>query len=415
MFSRFKCSLGVVRTTAAAIVLMFAVTNSSAAQQTVLQFTGTNGAGPQASLISDAAGNLYGTATSGGPFGGGVVFKLVRTKTGWSERILHAFRGGNDGALPVGGLVFDAQGNLYGTTQYGGGSTNCGGGCGTVFRLTLTSGLWTETILHRFRALHDGAYPLAAVVFDTNGNLYGTTSGGGTAVRGIAFKLAPTSSGPWQETVLHTFLGVKGDGSMPMGALILDATGNLYGTTFQGGTGGGVVFKLFPGATSWKEKILYTFGADAAFPTAGLVRAASARLYGTTSGGGTAGTVFELTPSCCGEWPKSVLYSFSGGEDGGQPHSPLMFDAAGNLYGTTKSGGGGVNCGPQAGGCGTVFELTPTHGVYIEKVLATFTSQESSGYPLGGVLFGPGGNLYGTTSINGVGNTASGQVFEITP
>jgi uncharacterized repeat protein (TIGR03803 family) len=417
MVSRFKRSHAAVRAVAVAIVATFVVASSWATEQPVLQFTGANGSGPQASLISDAAGNLYGTAMTGGPSnGGGIVFKLVPTKSGWQQRILHTFRGPNDGAYPAGTLIFDSAGNLYGTTSIGGGSANCDGGCGTVFRLSRTpAGVWEETILHRFRGLHDGSNPVTAVVFDTHGNLYGATSRGGTGLRGIAFKLAPTSSGTWTETILHTFLGINGDGSMPMGDLTIDAAGNLYGTTYQGGAGGGVVFELSPGTTTWTEKILYTFGNDAAFPTAGLVWDVTGDLFGTTTSGGSGGAVFELTPSSGGTWTKSILYSFQGGSDGAKPYAPLIFDGAGNLYGTTKAGGGGTSCAPQSGGCGTVFQLTPSGSTWSENVLTTFTTQASSGYPLGGVTFGLGGNLYGTTSINGVGNTASGQVFEVTP
>ncbi len=417
MRSKIEHSQGTVRVAVVAIACMFVAASSWAAEQPVLQFTGPNGAGPQASLISDSAGNLYGTAMTGGPSNGaGIVFKLVPTKTGWQQHILHTFRGPNDGANPAGTLTFDSAGNLYGTTSLGGGSTNCDGGCGTVFRLSRTSaGIWEETILHRFRSLHDGANPVTAVVFDTHGNLYGTTSHGGTGLRGIAFELTPTSSGPWHETVLHTFLGIHGDGSMPMGDLTLDAAGNLYGTTYQGGAGGGVVFELSPGTTSWTEKILYTFGNDAAFPTAGLAWDDADNLYGTTTSGGSGGAVFELTPGSDDTWTKTILYSFQGGNDGAKPYAPVIFDGAGNLYGTTKAGGGGSSCAPQSGGCGTVFQLSPAGTTWSENMLAKFTTQASSGYPLGGLTFGLGGNLYGTTSINGVGNTASGQVFEVTP
>jgi uncharacterized repeat protein (TIGR03803 family) len=213
---------------------------------------------------------------------------------------------------------------------------------------------------------------------------------------------------------------VNGDGFFPLGGLVIDTAGNLYGTTSQGLFTGGTVFELTPSSSGqWRESILHTFIAsgDGSFPVAGLILDSSGNLFGTTTSGGTAGqgTVFQLTSVGGGTWTESILYSFQGGNDGSQPWAAVNFDAAGNLYGTTKAGGVGINCGPQAGGCGTVFKLAPSvSGTWTETVLAAFTTQASSGYPLGNLVSDVAGGLYGTTSINGVGSTASGEVFKVT-
>jgi len=201
---------------------------------------------------------------------------------------------------------------------------------------------------------------------------------------------------------------------------LFDSAGNLYGTTYTGGAGGGIVFSLTPTSTGpWTENILHTFSnGDGLNPAAGLVFDAHGNLCGTTSAGGSGaqGTVFELTPDVGGAWTETILHNFQNGTDGSEPKAALVFDTAGNLFGTTQAGGGGVNCGPQVGGCGTVFQLTPSGtGTWTESVLTSFTTQAGSGYPLSTLIFDGVGNLYGTTSINGNGPTASGEVFEITP
>jgi uncharacterized repeat protein (TIGR03803 family) len=411
------------RVFAVAVLILGVAICGWASEASLFQFTGTNGSGPQTGLIFDAAGSLYGTTFGGGPFGGGIVFKLAPMSGGHrKESILYSFKGGSDGALPSSDLVMDNSGNLYGVTYQGGGSTNCNGGCGTVFKLSPTSsGAWKESILHRFSSKGDGAYPVGSVIFDAQGNLYGTTQYGGPSSRGTAFQLTPTSTVPWKETILHSFTGVNGDGFFPLGGLVIDAAGNLYGTTSQGLFTGGIVFELTPGSNGlWTESILHTFIAsgDGSFPVGGLTLDSSGNLYGTTSSGGSVaqGTVFEMTPAAVGTWTESILYSFKGGSDGAGPWAAVVFDSAGNLYGTTKAGGGGVNCGPQAGGCGTVFKLAPSgSGTWTETVLTAFTTQASSGYPLGNLISDVAGDFYGTTSINGVGPTASGEVFKVTP
>jgi uncharacterized repeat protein (TIGR03803 family) len=277
--------------------------------------------------------------------------------------VLHNFNfNGVDGVNPQAGLIFDGSGNLYGTTHGGGPENN-----GAVFELTpAAGGGWTEKVLHRFNNNNtgrDGFYPEARVIFDASGNLYGTTSGGGAHTWGTVFELTPTAGGRWTEKVLHSFPANANDGVRPQAGLVFDSYGNLYGTTFIGGAYGfGMVFELTPTVGgSWTEKVVYNFTSltDGTYPEAGLTFDASGNLYGTTSSGGTSsgctfgcGTVFELIPTVRGTWTKNVLHTFNNnGTDGYYPQAGLLFDAAGNLYGTTEDGG--------ALGVGTVFEITP--------------------------------------------------------
>ncbi len=369
---------------------------------------GYNGTRPYASLIFDAAGNLYGTTLSGGIYGGGTVFELTPNGSGgWTEKTLHYFGGS---AQPYGGLIFDAAGNLYGTTS-GDGAYRLG----TVYELTPNgSGGWTETVLHSFGSGADGAGPWAGLIFDRVGNLYGTTSGGGTHRGGTVYELTPHGSGGWTEKMLFNFdNGI--DGSQPLASLIFDAAGNLYGTTYGGGLHGqGIVFELMPNGSGWAEKVLRNFGNgyNGTQPYASLIFDAAGNLYGTTNRGGSydLGTVFELTPTHGGLWTEKLLYNFSfNGRDGFWPYASLISDAAGNLYGTTGAGG--------AATYGAVYELMPNgSGGWTEKVLHSFslyTDPAGGQTPWGGLIFDRTGNLYGTNSEGGTYN--GGTVYELTP
>jgi uncharacterized repeat protein (TIGR03803 family) len=375
-------------------------------EKTLFNFdNGIDGAQPYGGLIFDAAGNLYGTTVFGGIHGYGIVFELMPNGSGgWLEKVLHNFRNGTDGAQPYASLIFDAAGNLYGTTSAGG--TNGG----TVFELTPNgSGGWTETVLHHFGS---GDQPDAGVIFDAAGNLYGTTAFGGTRGQGIVFELMPNGSGGWTEKVLHNF-GNGTDGSEPWGSLILDRAGNLYGTTAGGGMHrGGTVFELTPnGSGGWTEKTLFNFdnGIDGARPAAGLIFDAAGNLYGTTVFGGIhgSGIVFELMPNGSGGWAEKVLRNFGNGYNGVWPNASVILDAAGNLYGTTSGGG--------SYGLGTVFELTPTHGgQWTEKLLYNFSLNGRDGFwPEAGLISDAAGNLYGTTSTGGA--STYGAVYELMP
>jgi|HubBroStandDraft_4_1064222.scaffolds.fasta_scaffold20643_3 uncharacterized repeat protein (TIGR03803 family) len=316
---------------------------------------GSDGAYPYGGLIQDAKGNLYGTAADGGGtgcfgLGCGLVFKLSLTG---KETVLYSFTGGADGAGPSTGVIQDAKGDLYGAAQAGGG-TGCSGGCGTVFKLSRTG---KEITLHSFQGGVDGDVP-NAVTLDAKGNLYGTTSAGGASDWGTVFKLSPTR----KKTVLYTFTGGADGGEPPFaGKVIQDAKGNLYGTTLFGGAyGDGTVFKV---SRTGKETVLYSFtgGADGGEPFAGVIQDTKGNLYGTTGYGGDflcgggqgCGVVFKLSKT----GKEIVLYTFKGGTDGGTPGA-LIQDAKGNLYGNTNLGGD-LSCGYQGSGCGVLFKLTP--------------------------------------------------------
>jgi uncharacterized repeat protein (TIGR03803 family) len=365
-----------------------------------------DGEAPYGGLIADSDGNLYGTTYLSGEFGYGTVFEVPANE---EEKVLYSFAGPpNDGSKPVASLVRDAAGNLYGTTEYGGADD-----VGTAFELS-TGGV--ETILHSFYNRRDGAYPRSQLLLGAPGELYGTTDAGGLS-RGTIFQVSTSA----KEHVLYSFGGVSGDGLTPGAGLIRDSAGNMYGTTEGGGAFGvGTVFEFGkPGA----ETVLYSFGGspDGAEPTAGVVRDASGNLYGTTSEGGQAtqcpsevgvfqgcGTVFKLAP----DGQETVLYTFTGASDGGIPYGGLVLDSKGNLYGTASQGGSSANCNDGATfvGCGVVFEITAAGE---EKVLHSFEGGPTDGeVPYSGLVFGSRA-LYGTTFYGGA--EGCGIVYKVSP
>jgi uncharacterized repeat protein (TIGR03803 family) len=373
-----------------------------------------DGSVPTSSLISDNAGNLYGTTSSGGTYGYGTVFKLSSTSGHWKETVLYSFSGASDGKYPYGGLVLDNAGNLYGTTLNGGLATCL---CGAVFKLD-PSGV--ESVILAFNDT-DGERPAADLILDAQGNLFGTTSYGGAYGNGSVFELIPGSGGTWTEKVLYSFTSNSGDGSSPYGGLVFDKAGNLYGTTSSGGASGryGVVFELKRSRNKWNESLLYQFtgGSDGGYPVAGLTFHGG-KLYGTTEFGGIGvGVVFELQP-VSGGWKETVLYTFQVHKDGNEPHAGLIFDKSGNAYGTTSRGGWRY-C---SSGCGAIFQLTPTSGGgWQETVLYRFNGRGvgDGEYPQGSRLLRDAkGQFYGTTSAgggtgcNGIG---CGVVFELFP
>lgn len=385
---------------------------------------GQDGDNSDAPLILDTAGNLYGTAPYGGVHGSGIVFKLTPTGNGWTYSVLYAFTGGADGGVPQAGLVFDSAGNLYGTTSCGGDllvfSSFCVQGLGTVFELTPQSGgSWAESVLYSFTGAADGAYPVASLIFDAAGNLYSTTEFGGSVPMcncGVVFELTPGSGGSWIENVIHAFSNDNG-GYNPTSGLVFDKTGNLYGTT-RGGPQGGIVFELTPGSNDWTETVIYTLP-DASlccFPGPNMIIDAAGNLYGASVGGGPAnlGTVFRLSPGPGGVWTETTLHNFLGGRDGQYPAGSLIFDPAGNIYGTTYSGGGKGCQASGLGGCGTVFELSPnSSGGVTEIVLHRFSGNRDGCCLEAGLVRDPAGNLYGTTASGGGGN--AGTVFKLAP
>jgi uncharacterized repeat protein (TIGR03803 family) len=397
--------------------------------KTLHKFTGKNGMYPDGNLIFDAAGNLYGTTFSGGVYNSnclngscGTVFQLTPNANGtWSEHIVYRFYSNPDeGFNPDMGVTFDAAGNLYGTTDYGTYNTNS---TGVVYELMPnTGGGWTYSTLYQFGGPFDGN-PQGGMAFDTAGNLYGTTGWGCGYGDGVScvFEMIP-SNGSWTFNLLYGFSFTGSTGWYPSGTTpMFDAKGNLYATTAFGGNSGcspygngcyglGVVFELSPnGGGTWSIKDLHVFtgGNDGESPTCPLIFDAAGNLYGTTFAGGAHGygNVFKLTPNADGTWTEHVLHQFTGGKDGATPFAGVTFDASGNLYGTTTRGG--------AFGYGVVFKLTPTSsGGWKETVLHAFANKPGA-YPSSAVIFGPAGNLYGATS--GDGTTTFGSVFEITP
>jgi len=410
-------SLGFMAAVMVAVSVLGTATRLAAQQEKVLYSFGNGAApqtGPYSALTSDAAGNLYGTTIELGAYGVGTVFELTPKAGGsWSEKVLHTFGSGTDGTYPLGGMIFDAAGNLYGTAQLGGAN-----GYGIVFELMpKAGGGWTEKVLHSFASGADGQQPEGTLIFDSAGNLYGTTQYGGAYNVGTVFELRSTAGGSWAEKVLHTF-GSGTDGTYPIGGVTFDAAGNLYGTAqFGGANGDGTVFELTPKAGGgWTETTVHSFDnrADGAEPVASVIFDAAGNLYGTTYSGGTYlyGTVFKLTPTGGGGWTETTLHSFpnNNGVDGSNPaYGSLIFDAGGNLYGTASYGG------RASPGGGTVFELTPTTGGSWEyTVLHTFRDNGRDGLnPGSGLIFDAAGNLYGTTWEGGA--FGSGTVFEITP
>lgn len=355
------------------------------------------GANPAAGVIRDSAGNLYGTTFQGGAWGQGVVYKV---DPAGHQSVLYTFTGGVDGGNPAAGVIRDSAGNLYGTTAYGGAAQGTAGS-GVVYKLD-TAG--QETVLHTFTGGADGKWPFSGVILDSEGNLYGTTNSGGAAASpcdsgcGVVYKL--NASG--QETVLYSFTGPP-DGAGPYAGVIRDSAGNLYGTTFAGGTGAGIVYKV---DTSGQETVLYTFTGttDGMWPYAGVILDSAGNLYGTTQRGGATGYGVVYKLDTAGQ--QTVLYSFKGGPDGGSPNASVIQDSAENLYGTTPLGG--IAGGPCNAGCGVVYKLLTSNR---EEVLYAFTGEADGGSPQAGVIRDSAGILYGTAST---GNQASvGVVYRI--
>jgi hypothetical protein len=423
---------------------------SSGAEKVLYSFQdGFDGAIPRASLITDSSGNLYGTAGNSGGAGNcsvhcGTVFELSPpTKSGrWRFTTLYGFKGGSDGGLPAGNVIFGPDGSLYGTTVVGGVHLKYNG-MGVVFRLKPLGSHWNESVLHRFGRGTDGRNPHGGLVADSQGNLYGTATLGGPGNClggcGNVYEVSPPgrAGGSWTETVLHNFAGGN-DGSWPQAGLVADRAGNLYGTTEFGGyystfcgSGCGTVFELSPPASGnpWKYAVIHRFApdtaGDGALPLDPLTLDASGNLYGTTFEGaprslGYGGIAFELMPPASGRhWTETVLYSFPGyPNDAAYSPAGLLFDGAGNLYGTSQVGGSPNNLG-------TAFKLirpSSSGGAWTDAVLYSFKRINHSGiYPSTSLVFGAGHLLYGTTPQGGTGdcafikNKGCGTVFEVIP
>lgn len=425
------------------LLLGMVVTSSVQAQTsfTTLYTFGSNptygtkdGSYPDGAVLLDSRGNLYGTAEYGGSNTYGAVFKLSpppRRGGNWSETLLYSFGAKTyqvDGSHPVGNLIADSSGNLYGVTYSGGtGSSADDGGNGTVFMLSKAGRL---TSLYSFTGACvlgvgcEGATPMAGVIMDSAGNLYGTTEYGGNSGYGTVYKLSPPArrNGKWSQTVLHSFTGLT-DGAYPIGGLVMDTKGNLYGTTYNGGDadscgfGCGLVFKL-DAANSYAYSVIYAFGNGAPYtgastfgydPAAGLAIDSAGNLYGTTEIGGDwqRGTVFKL--DAANGYACAFLYSFgTNGLDGQYPMSAVTVDPNGNVYGTTALDGNHSN--------GTVFKLAfdSVNNIYSWAWSYSLGAQTTDGiYPYANLIQDANGNLYGTTTTDPT--NYSGTIFKVTP
>jgi uncharacterized repeat protein (TIGR03803 family) len=349
----------------------------------------------------------------GGDYSSGTVFELSPNGSGgWNESVLYSFTGGSDGANPYfSNVIFDSVGNLYGTASGGGAN-----GLGVVFELSPVAGSWRETVLYSFcsqSGCTDGANPEHGVIMDPARNIYGVTLGG------AVFELSPSGS-VWQEQVIYT---VPGGGSPEPSGLTMDASGNIYGA----GLNISIVYELSPnGNGGWNSGVIYEFPnhkgkfPKGEGPSGTPVLDQAGNLYGTTidGGGKDKGTVYELSPGY-GGWTGHALYSFTGGKNGYAPAGGVVLDAAGNIYGTTRLGGGD-GC-VNGYGCGTVFELVADGAKYKGKTLWSFRGPEIDGsYPWASLVLDSAGNLYGTAACGGdteggCESGGNGTVFEVTP
>lgn len=392
----FLCRVGVLlMLTMAAVATAFPQT-----EKVIYSFLGgSDGTNPNG-VVVDGKGNLFGTTVSGGANGTGEVFQLTQNAGTWTKTQIYSFGIYPQPATPCSGLIFDAHGNLYGETLTG------GNGAGTIFELSPQSnGTWTETTIYSFTGGNDSAQWGSTLNIDAAGNLYGATSGfSPNGDYGSVFELTPGANGIWTESVLHAFTGGN-DGSFPGGQkLLIDASGNVYGSTVNGGPHDyGVVFELIRGTNGvWHEQVLhaYTGGSDGSSINTTLTFVAPGDLYGYSNY-----AVYELTRSSGGVWTKTDLHTFAGSPDGANPNAGLSVDSKGHIFGTTSLGGLHL---------GTVFALSrSSQGTWNETILHRFASNRTEGIlpQYFGLAMDAKGNLYGTTQYGGTGY---GVVFEIT-
>jgi uncharacterized repeat protein (TIGR03803 family) len=402
-----------VRLLLSVLLLVRISSGHSATEEVLYSFRGghSDGGWSEAGLALDARGNLYGTTPNFGPYGYGIVFQLSPSSGGWTETVIHGFcpdyPACSDGAYPIAGVVFDAAGNLYGTASYGGDPS----GWGTVYQLKSFGSTWNLSALCTHDCLGD-SYPAAEVILDRAGRIFGSVEGnpvfGGL---GDVFALVPNDDGTWKHRVLYSFQ-FNTDGNHPSTALAIDRAHNLYGMTETGGAyNGGTVFEVSPagrGAGQWTERTLVDFPLVLGGSRGGLTFEDAGNLFGTADD-----MIFELSPSG-GNWTYTILYTF--GQNEGGVLSRLTVDKDGNLYGTARIGGN-PGCA-NAYGCGSVFKLTWTGSSWQKSTIYQFTGGADGGNPVGGVILDTLGNLYGVTNWGGLRNCnglTCGVVYQITP
>jgi uncharacterized repeat protein (TIGR03803 family) len=390
----------------AAIVLLASAAWAANTTKLIYSFAGdADGEYTDTELVMDGAGNLYGTSVQGGTYSSGTVFQVTPEGV---HTVLYNFTGGADGGEPYKGVTLDSEGNLYGTAVTGGGGS-CEGGCGVVFKLTNSGGVWTQTVIHAFTGA-DGSGPGSPVSIDKHGNVFGTTPTGGKYGVGVIYLLQPLGSN-WNFRVVHAFTGGADGAGGSASRLLMDGLGNLYGVCTVGGVNGlGTVYEVSLVNGQVKFSTLYAFKLppDGALPYSGLIFDRLGNLYGTTyyAGANGFGTVYKLTRGN-GIWTESVLYSFQGGTDGANPISSLVADTSGSLYGTTSAEG-------AACGCGTIFKITRgSSGNWTERPVYRFPGAPNAGTSYNGMVSDGAGHFYGAT-VNG-GPTDDGTIYEFIP
>jgi uncharacterized repeat protein (TIGR03803 family) len=414
MSIRFSLFLGRAGSLFATTLVLASAASAQISEQVIFNFTGKNGMTPNSRLIQGPSGILYGTTIYGGQpgpncivnSGCGVVFALApKSGGGWNYRRLHAFTGGTDGGIPGTSLLLDAAGNLYGVATSGGAYAG-----GLVFKLSpVAGGAWTETVIYAFNPANtaDGVSPTDGLIADSAGNFYGNTGNGGPHQNGTVFRLTPNSDGTWNESVLYDFTA-SSDGCAVAGGVVFDKSGNLFGTTTGCGAFGlGNVFELSPNSSGgWTESVLYSFnGCCPNNPSGPLIVDSAGNLYGTGPNPDD-GYIYQLAKGSDGRWTENIIYAFPDIQHGEGPAGGLIADKNGNLYGTTAHGGAQF-------GNGLVFKLTPhLNGTWSETIVYAFAGGPDATEATAGVTFGKGGVVYGTTLYGG--SAGDGAVFKIT-
>jgi uncharacterized repeat protein (TIGR03803 family) len=396
------------------VAIFLSAVSAHAGEKVIFRFNENQGFNPNTGLISDSAGNFYGTA-NGGIGNCSSVYELSPgSNNTYAETILYTFQNcDRSGLYPIGALSVDKSGNLYGA-EYG---FSAADGSGLVFELTKqTNGTFTYSVLHNFGGNEGG--PFGDFAWDSAGNIYGATSHDSTTFNGEVFELSPQPNGTWKETVLYQFPAPNGVGS-PSGSVVLDSKGNLYGATYtglggSGYTSRGAVYELVPQSSGpWKLILLYNFplGIGSEYPDSRLTFDARGNLYGSAQGA-KYGSVFELSLNSGGAWTETTIHTFTAGKDGANPDGgTLVFDSTGNLWGTTPTGG--IGCNRTL--CGVVYKLSPqSGGTWTEIIVHPFESASDGSEPDAGLLLDTSGNLYGTT-YHGGSRYGYGTVYEITP